>query len=91
MDLAASYPGVHVTLVMPGLVSTDFGKHAIHGTPPIRPGAGGAPPQTAEQVAEVIVRVIDNPVAEVFTNPAHMAITERYFEDVGAFEANLRS
>lgn len=91
MDLAASHPGIHVTLVMPGLVSTDFGKHAVHGTPPIRPGAGGAPPQTAEQVAEVIVRVIDHPVAEVFTNPAHAGITKRYFEDVGAFEATLRS
>lgn len=91
MDLAASHPGIHVTLVMPGLVSTDFAKHAIHGTPPIRPGAGGAAPQTAEQVAEVIVRVIDHPVAEVFTNPAHAAIMNRYFADVGAFEANLRS
>lgn len=91
MDLAASYPGIHVTLVMPGLVSTDFAKHAVHGTPPIRPGAGGAPPQTARQVADVIVQAIDHPVAEVFTNPAHTAITKRYFEDVGAFEAGLRS
>jgi short-subunit dehydrogenase len=91
MDLAASHPGIRVTLVMPGIVSTDFAKHAIHGTPPIRPGAGGAPPQTAEQVAEVIVRAIDHPVAEVFTNPAHTGIAKRYFEDVGAFEAGLRS
>jgi short-subunit dehydrogenase len=91
MDLAASHPDIHVTLVMPGLVSTDFAKHAVHGTPPIRPGAGGAPAQTAEQVAEVIVRAIDHPVAEVFTNPAHTGIVKRYFEDVGAFEAGLRS
>ena len=69
MDLAATDPGIHVTLVMPGMVSTDFGKNAIHGTPAIRPGAGAAPPQTAEAVAAVIVGAIDQPVAEVFTNP----------------------
>jgi short-subunit dehydrogenase len=81
MDLAASHPGIKVTLVMPGLVSTDFGKHALHGTPPIRPGAGGAPPQTAGQVAEVIVRVIDRPVDEVYTNPVHAGIVQRYYAE----------
>ena len=90
MDLAATYPHIHVTLVMPGLVSTEFAKNAVHGTPPIRPGAGGAPPQTAEEVAAVIVDVIDRPVAEVFTNPHLAGIMRRYFEDVGAFEKSLR-
>ena len=69
MDLAATDPGINVTLVMPGLVSTEFAQNAVHGTPPIGPGAGGAPPQTAEEVAQVIVGAIDHPVAEVFTNP----------------------
>jgi NADP-dependent 3-hydroxy acid dehydrogenase YdfG len=91
MDLAATHPGIQVTLVMPGLVSTEFAANAVHGTPPIRPGAGGAPPQTADEVAAVIVGVIDNPVAEVFTNPHLGAIMRRYFEDVGAFERGLRS
>jgi short-subunit dehydrogenase len=90
MDLAATHPGIHVTLVMPGLVSTAFAKNAVHGTPPIRPGAGAAPPQTAEEVAAVIVEVIDHPVAEVFTNPHLPGIMRRYFEDVGAFEKGLR-
>jgi short-subunit dehydrogenase len=90
MDLAVSDPGIHVTLVMPGLVSTEFANNAVHGTPPIRPGAGGAPPQTAEQVAEAIAAVIDHPVAEVFTNPALGGIVRKYFEDVGAFEAEVR-
>jgi len=90
MDLAATHPGIHVTLVMPGLVSTEFASNAIHGTPPIRPGAGGAAPQTAEEVAAVIVSVIDRPVAETFTNPALSGIMRRYFEDVGAFEKGLR-
>jgi hypothetical protein len=75
---------------MPGLVSTEFAQNAVHGTPPIRPGAGGAPAQTAEEVAAAIVRVIDQPVAEVFTNSALGGIARQYFEDVGAFEKGLR-
>jgi short-subunit dehydrogenase len=81
MDLAASHPGIAVTLVLPGLVSTDFARSAVHGTPPIRPGAGGAPPQTAEQVADVIVKAIDRPVAEVYTNPVHAGIVQRYYAE----------
>ena len=88
MDLAASDPGIHVTLVMPGLVSTEFAQRAVHGTPPIRPGAG-APSQTADEVAAVIVRAIDEPVAEVFTNPALAGISRKYFEDVAAFERGM--
>lgn len=90
MDLAATHPGIHVTLVMPGLVSTDFAKHAVHGTPPIDPAAA-ATAQTAEQVAAAIVGVIDRPVAEIYTNPHLGGMARAYFDDVGAFEAaNLR-
>ena len=81
MDLAAAHPGIHVTLVA---------QNAVHGTPPIRPGAGGAPAQTADEVAASIVGVVDQPVAEVFTNPALAGIARKYFEDVGAFEKGLR-
>jgi len=91
MDLAASHPDIMVTLVMPGIVSTDFARHAIHGTPAIRSTGSGPPTQTVEQVAEVIARVIDHPVAEVYTNPVHPPTVKRYFDDVAAFEANLRS
>jgi NADP-dependent 3-hydroxy acid dehydrogenase YdfG len=93
VDLAAKYPGIHVSLVMPGLVSTDFARNALGGIAPPPPpaGPGGPPagmkPQTAEEVAAVIAGVIAHPVAEVFTNPASAAIAKRYFEDVGAFEA----
>jgi short-subunit dehydrogenase len=89
MDLASTDPGIMVTLVMPGLVSTDFAQHAVHGTPAIRPGAGGAPSQTAEQVAEAIAGAIDRPVPELFTNPPLAGLARRYFDDVGAFEAEM--
>jgi short-subunit dehydrogenase len=88
MDLAAAHPGIHVTLVMPGLVSTDFAKHALHGTPPMSPGAA-AVAQTADDVAAVIAGVIDHPVAEVYTNPQLAPLARRYFEDVGAFERGM--
>jgi short-subunit dehydrogenase len=82
VDLHKQCPDVHVTLVIPGLVATDFGRHAVHGSPP--PPAMGA--QTAEEVAAVIVHAIDEPVAEVYTNPQHPQLALRYFQDVGAFE-----
>src|SRR6516225_9889554 len=66
VDLHAKCPDVHVTLVMPGLVSTDFAKNALGGSPP----PPRTPAQTPEEVAAAIVNAIDRPVAEVYTNPA---------------------
>ena len=86
VDLHAKCRDVHVTLVMPGLVSTDFAKNALGGSPP----APRMPPQTPEEVAAAIVSVIDTPAAEIYTNPAQGAIAVRYFQDVGAFEQEPR-
>jgi len=82
VDLHARCPDVHVTLVLPGLVTTEFGRNALGGSPPPRP----QPAQTAEEVAAAIVQAIDAPVAEVYTNPVHAALALKYFQDVGAFE-----
>jgi len=91
MDLR-EYPGVHVSLIMPGVVTTDFARN-VRGEvrPPINasaPGAGPMNAQTPKEVAERIADVIGNPVAELYTNPASAAIAGRYFADVGAFERN---
>jgi short-subunit dehydrogenase len=88
MDLAATHPGIHVSIVIPGLVTTSFGENAAGGSPPI-PAAAMADAQTPEVVAEAIAGLIDRPVAEVYTNPNHRAMAVRYFEDVGAFERNI--
>jgi|SRR5581483_4638937 len=82
VDLHRQCPDVHVTLVMPGLVTTEFGAHALHGSPP--PPTLGA--QNADEVASAIVAAIDHPVAEIYTNPAHAAMAVRYVQDVAAFE-----
>jgi|SRR5438132_8894900 len=94
VDLAAKYPEIHVSLVMPGLVSTEFARNAIGSTsataPPWTPSTS-MKPQSAEEVAAAIAGVIERPVAELYTNPASTAIVQRYFEDVAAFEEGLRA
>jgi short-subunit dehydrogenase len=86
MDLRAKYPDIHVTLVMPGVVGTWFGRNALY-SPPDTPKYAGPNVQTVEEVAGIICDVIAHPVAEVYTNPASAALAQRYFVDVGAFEA----
>jgi len=89
-DLRRTHPGINVTLVMPGLVTTEFARHARGSTgSAIPPGAIGSPMQmqTAEEVAAIVADVIDKPVAEVYTNPASQGVAARYFADVGAFES----
>jgi NAD(P)-dependent dehydrogenase (short-subunit alcohol dehydrogenase family) len=83
VDLARTNPGIHVTLVMPGLVSTDFQRNARGGTPPLPPST---PSQTADEVAAAIVTAIGHPIAELYTNPQQAAVALEYFKDVGAFE-----
>ena len=85
VDLRASHPGIHVSLVMPSVVSTDFPKHARGSTNP-GPSASPMKPQTPEEVAAIIADVIERPRAELFTNPAAPALAKRYLDDVGAFE-----
>jgi len=84
-DLAAKHPGIHVTLVMPGLVSTEFARHAVHGSPPLPP-AVMAEAQSADEVAAAIAGVIAEPVAEIYTNPRHRDVALEYFRDVAGFE-----
>jgi NAD(P)-dependent dehydrogenase (short-subunit alcohol dehydrogenase family) len=89
VDLRESHPGIHVSLVIPGTVLTDFAKNALGGTPVMSHGAGSVKPQTAEEVAVVIADVIENPRPEVYTNTALADIVRRYGEDVAAFEEGL--
>jgi short-subunit dehydrogenase len=88
-DLAQTHPGIHVSLVMPGVVTTDFQRNALGGTPPMRLG-GVAQAQTADEAAAAIVGLIEHPVAEIYTNPAQAPMVAQYFQDVGAFEEQWR-
>lgn len=87
VELRARNPDIHVTLVMPGMVATDFARNAV-GAPPGTTSYSGSHVQSVEQVADVVARVIEHPVAEVYTNPASAEMAKRYFEDVAAYEAS---
>jgi short-subunit dehydrogenase len=90
MDLKRDFPGIHVSLVMPGMVTTEFAKNALGGTPPMTGPPGPIPkPQSAEEVAAAIAGLIERPVPEIYTNPALANIARRYYDDVAAFEAGI--
>jgi NAD(P)-dependent dehydrogenase (short-subunit alcohol dehydrogenase family) len=82
VDFARAHPGIHVTLVMPGLVRTDFQRNALGGSPPMPVGDA----QSVEDAVAAIVDAIAHPVAEIYTNPRQAAVVQSYFQDVGAFE-----
>ncbi|MFL5250907.1 MAG: SDR family oxidoreductase [Myxococcales bacterium] len=91
MDLQATHPSIHVSLVMPGVVTTEFAKNAL-GTPvPSAVAAPGTNTQTPEEVADRIAELIANPVPEIYTNPAHPQLARAYYHDVAAFEAKAAS
>lgn len=90
MDLKQKYPGIHVSVVMPGIVDTPFHEIAGPGLP-VRAGGflGQARVESAEEVAQKIVTLIDNPVPEMYTSQTAQGIVSGYYADVGAFEQNL--
>jgi NADP-dependent 3-hydroxy acid dehydrogenase YdfG len=90
MDLRRTHPGIRVSLVMPGTVKTDFSNNALGGTP-VPPPGGRSPmiAQTAEEVANAVFALIENPKAELYTNPASPEMVVRYYRDVGAFEDEM--
>ncbi len=86
MELA-KYPDIHVTLVLPGLVATEFAKNAVGGTPGFQPPAGGPMrAQTADEAAAAIAAAIERPSGEVYTNPVLQGMAVQYVQDVDAFE-----
>jgi NADP-dependent 3-hydroxy acid dehydrogenase YdfG len=91
MDLRRQYPGIHVSLVMPGMVTTEFARNALGGTPAVtwasRPG--GPAIQNADDVAAAIESLIDSPREELYTQSGQPDTVVKYFQDVGAFERGL--
>lgn len=86
----AGYPDIHVTSVLPGAVLTDFASNVLGGQ--AAPGAfrGAAPAQTTADVVAAIAGVLDNPVAEVYTNPVLGDVAVEYVRDVEAFSRARR-
>ncbi|MFL5615543.1 MAG: SDR family oxidoreductase [Gemmatimonadaceae bacterium] len=94
MDLRREFPDIHVSLVMPGMVTTEFARNALGGTPQVTwasrgGGSGGPQIQTPDEVAASIEDLIETPRAELYTQPGQPDTVLRYFSDVGAFERGL--
>lgn len=79
-EIQATHPGIAVSLVSPGVVYTDFGKHAVHGGPESRRLAGG---QEVGEAAEVIVGVIESRRPDVYSVAGSRARVVTYFEGLG--------
>jgi len=87
MDLKQEFPNIHVSLVMPGVVTTEFASNALGEAPAVPPPPGALKAQSVEDVATAILSLIENPVPEIYTNPAAADVVRRYYDDVAAFEA----
>ncbi len=91
IDLKAKYPKIHVSLVMPGIVDTDF--HRVAQTPmQMKAGerVGAQTVESVEYVAERIASLLENPVPELYTSPGMSELAARYYQDVSAFEAGMQ-
>jgi short-subunit dehydrogenase len=88
VELRATHPGIHVTVVLPGVVATDFGRNALGGGVDNRnlPGA-----QPVEAAVASIVGVIERPELEAYTSPFIADIVARYQRDPEAAEAEIAS
>jgi NADP-dependent 3-hydroxy acid dehydrogenase YdfG len=79
-EIQQTHPGIHVSLVSPGVVHTDFGNKALHGGPDSRSFPDF---QTAEEVAEVIAGVIESPRPDVYTRKGMHDRIAGYYASTG--------
>lgn len=88
MELRASHPGIHVSTVSPGVVATEFGNNALGGGPDSRTFPEAQP---VDEVAAVIVDVLEFPRADAYTRPGMRERVAGYFaaEDMGEAEARM--
>lgn len=88
IDLRNEYPGIVVSTVSPGVVATDFGLNAVGGGPDSRQMPMVQP---VEEVAQVIVDLIEHPRADVYTRSGMRERVVAYYaaEDMAAAEAQL--
>jgi NADP-dependent 3-hydroxy acid dehydrogenase YdfG len=75
-EVRATHPGIQFSLVSPGVVQTDFGKNALHGGPDSRTLPFS---QTVEEVAAIIVGVVDSRAGDVYTRPQGRQMVLDYF------------
>ena len=89
VELKKTHPGVHVTLLLPGVVATEFGVNSMGvGIVDNRklPGA-----QPVEEAAKAIVDVIESPKPEAYTSAFIGGVVERYLREPEVVEGEIAS
>jgi len=89
VELRATHPGIHVTVLLPGVVATEFGLNSLGASGVDNRKLPGAQP--VEAAAKAIVDVIENPRPEAYTSPFIAETIARYQRDPDAFEAEIAS
>jgi NADP-dependent 3-hydroxy acid dehydrogenase YdfG len=79
-EVQATHPAIHVSLVSPGVVRTEFGQNARHGGPDSRQLPES---QSAEEVAAVIVDLIQSPRPDVYTRTGARDRIATYYATLG--------
>jgi short-subunit dehydrogenase len=79
-EVQEKYPNIQVSLVSPGVVRTEFGINALHGGPDSRTLPNS---QSAEEIADVIAKVIDTRAPDMYTRAGARERVARYYADVG--------
>lgn len=81
-ELRQTHPDVAVSLVSPGLVYTDFGLHGLHSPgDDIRAQPNG---QEADEIAKVILQVVQSREPDVYTKAGYKAQVMKYLDDLSA-------
>jgi short-subunit dehydrogenase len=79
-EVQETHPGIQISLVSPGVVRTEFGLNALHGGPDSRQLPES---QSADEVAEVIARVIASREADVYTRQGAKGRVVEYYASIG--------
>ena len=79
-EVQATHPGIQFSIVSPGVVRTDFGLNARHGGPDSRSFPQS---QSAEEVAAVIVAVMESREPDVYTRKGARDQILAYYAETG--------
>jgi NADP-dependent 3-hydroxy acid dehydrogenase YdfG len=78
-EVGKTHPGIRFSLVLPGVVRTDFGRNALHGGPDSWKRADA---QSAEEIAALVVEVIDTGAEDVYSLPDHKDRVLEYYRSL---------
>jgi NADP-dependent 3-hydroxy acid dehydrogenase YdfG len=79
-EVQATHPDIHVSLISPGPVRTEFGANAIYGGHDSRSLPNS---QSAAEAAAVIAAVIDSKRPDVYTQKGYQAQVGAYYTSIG--------